>query len=68
MNVHGFDEVNRRPRNNANSNANMLAGDGNFQGLNIEHLRTVETHKVLFLSGRRKVKNPKDENYLDMLK
>ncbi len=30
MNVHGFDEVNRRPRNNANSNANMLASDGNF--------------------------------------
>lgn len=30
MNVHGFDEVNRRPRNNANSNENMFASDGNF--------------------------------------
>jgi hypothetical protein len=35
---------------------------------NMENLRAVEQHKVLFISGNTKIKNPKDENYWDMLK
>lgn len=67
MNIHGFssasNEANRRPR--PNSDSNMLSAS--LEGVNIEHLRNVEKYKVLFLSGRRKIKNPRDENYLDML-
>ena len=39
-----------------------------FEGLTVEHVRAVEEHKVVFLSGRQNVKNPRDENYGDMLK
>jgi hypothetical protein len=38
-----------------------------FEGLTVEHLQNVEKHRVLFLSGRRKVKNPREEHYGDMV-
>ena len=63
MNIHGFssgtnDTKRTRPSANSNSDANLVTS--NLQGISIDHLRNVERHKVLFLSGRRKVKNPKD--------
>jgi rhomboid protease GluP len=36
--------------------------------LTVDNIRATETHKVLFISGNRRMKNPKDENYFDMLK
>ena len=36
--------------------------------LTVNNIRAAETHKVLFISGNRRIKNPKDENYFDMLK
>lgn len=35
---------------------------------NMDNLRAVEEKKVLFISGNTKIKNPRDENYFDMLR
>lgn len=34
----------------------------------MDNLRAVEEKKVLFISGNTKIKNPRDENYFDMLR
>ena len=39
-----------------------------FEGLTIDNVQAVEKYKVLFLSGRQKVKDPREEHYGDMLK
>jgi rhomboid protease GluP len=45
-----------------------LFGNGEgLEGMTVENLQNVEKHRVLFLSGRRRVKNPNDEHYGDML-
>lgn len=35
---------------------------------NMDNLKAVEEHRVLFLSGNTRIKNPRDENYWDMLR
>ena len=54
-------QPNRRPANdNVPSQGGFLAGQGGFEGLTPEHLQAANEHKVLFLSGKTKVKLPKD--------
>lgn len=73
MNVHGLRDVNSRHNDSRNNLAvrrpqqdmNMFQ---DMDPLTVENLRAAETHKVLFISGNRRMKNPKEENYFDMLK
>lgn len=69
-NVHGFGDIgaggNRRlPPNRQPNNNNPDEGDMNFLGgfnepVLEEQLRIAEQHRILFVSGRKSVKNPHD--------
>jgi hypothetical protein len=76
MNIHGFDNMPPRAPNDSNNNISMRRQD-NQQNMNIfdsldpltvENIKNAEKYKVLFVSGNRRIKNPKEENYFDMLK
>ncbi len=62
MNIHGLNDYNqnRRARPADNGSAGFFGNNEGFEALTIAHLQAVEQHKVLYLSGRRRVKNPKD--------
>lgn len=77
-NVHGFgDRSSRRSRSRDRSRRGGNEGqqEDNHQGgfLRLgepvleEQIRIAEEHKVIFVSGRRAIKQPQDENYWDML-
>ena len=75
MNLHGMRDVQGRSNNDTRNNLapirrpqqDMRMFD-EMDPLTVENLKAAETHKVLFISGNRRMKNPKDENYFDMLK
>lgn len=73
-NVHGFGE-DRNPRNRPPVRRNdeeRMDSDGNFleqfsAPVLADQLRIADEKRVLFVSGRKHVKNPQDEHYWDML-
>lgn len=74
-NVHGFGENNRRnnvpPVRRNNDPPPPDNDNGFFEGFSepvlAEQLRVADDHRILFVSGRKQVKNPQEENYWDML-
>lgn len=62
-NIHGLRDIrNQRERNNQRP----LLGGVSQPSLD-EQLAIAQQHRVLFVSGNKQVKNPKDESYFDML-
>lgn len=76
-NVHGLGDFNnnnnirRNPPPRRNDAPQLDNDQGFFEGFSepvlAEQLKVADEHKVLFISGRKQVKNPQDENYWDML-
>jgi hypothetical protein len=67
MNVHGLRELQSRPHNDSRNNIAPIRRpqqDMNiFQEmdpLTVDNIRAAETHKVLFISGNRRIKDPKE--------
>lgn len=76
-NVHGLGDFNnnnnirRNPPPRRNDAPQLDNDQGFFEGFSepvlAEQLKVADEHRVLFISGRKQVKNPQDENYWDML-
>lgn len=75
-NVHGFGDAPQNPNQNRVNQYrnNDRPADGNggfFEGLQepvVEsQLKVAHEHRILFVSGMKYLKNPRDENYWDMM-